>query len=114
MRPLCLRSDERLHSRNGMRSQGWASAVERLRPVRKRSECGAFGGWNDLDRMVKWREGGGGTNALTGDSVICDAGGGRRTQSNSTEQSGVRRGKKQHEATSRIPKDHLEKISAVS
>ena len=49
----------RLHSRNGIRSQGWTSAVERLRPGRKRSPSGAFGGWNDLDRLVQWKEGGG-------------------------------------------------------
>ncbi len=47
-----------------IRSQGWTSAVERLRPGRKRSPSGAFGGWNDLDRMVKWREGGDETNPI--------------------------------------------------
>jgi hypothetical protein len=49
-------------------------------------------GWNDLDRMVKWREGGGETNEcdlrLGGDGL---------------------RGSKQHEAMSRIPFNGLKK-----
>ena len=54
------------------------------------ASSGAFGGWNDLDRMVKWREGGGETNTVR--FAICDAGG----------CDGLR-GSKQHEAKAEFP-----------
>jgi hypothetical protein len=55
-------------------------------------------GWNDLDRMVKWREGGGETNE-------CDLrlGGGDGLWGN-----------KQHEAMSRIPFNGLKKCKKSS
>ena len=84
-----------------IRSQGWTSAVERLRPGRKRSPSGAFGGWNDLDRMVKWREGGDETNPIALCLVrraLLRCGGGATNFG----------GKIQHSATSRIPLVGLE------
>jgi len=48
-------------------------------------------GWNDLDRMVKWREGGGETNTVS--FAILRLGEGVRRTS----------GQKQYEAAGRIP-----------
>ncbi len=59
----------------------------------KAEGSGAFGGWNDLDRMVKWREGGGETKQETG--AICDpvtlrsAIGGGATDTKTTVRSGI-------------------------
>ncbi len=79
----------RLHSRNGIRSHRLGERGGTPSTGEKAESSGAFGGWNDLDRMVKWREGGGETKAVFCDFAMrggCDG----------------LRGSKQHEAMCRI------------